>query len=315
MSPAHVNVPPKSGVVSKSVVARRPVGLSKAAAAIARMARTPLAQRMLQDMQLVGFGERTQETYLRTVFKLAEHYRIAPDQLREEQVRAYFLVLRNDKQFAPGSLKVAYCGVRFFYTHTVPRDWVTLKQLRVPKQRKLPAVLSVTEVRQLIDAIRTPHNRAFCVATGDTGARSGVRLDQPPAAEAQTGRHLRPMRRTVDPADDHLARSPHHRPASPAAASRQQLNTRTRTPVTRRGMTSAPHHRAVSQRHRALLEIAAARSGSPCAPQAIVGVNGPDFAGSASVPSGPRPASTRHSCEQLITEPPARLTAPAPSIG
>ena len=158
-------------VVPKSVVARRPLGVSKAAAAIGRLARTPLAKRMLQDMQLVGFGERTQETYLRTVFKLAEHYRIAPDQLREEQVRAYFLMLRNDKQFAPGSLKVAYCGVRFFYTHTAPRDWVTLKQLRVPKQRKLPAVLSVTEVRQLIDAIRTPHNRAFCIATYSLGLR------------------------------------------------------------------------------------------------------------------------------------------------
>ena len=57
---------PKSVVVPKSVVARRPLGVSKAAAAIGRLARTPLAQRMLQDMQLVGFGERTQETYLRT---------------------------------------------------------------------------------------------------------------------------------------------------------------------------------------------------------------------------------------------------------
>lgn len=151
-----------------AAIAKRP---TKAAQALVRLARTPLARRMLDDMALVGFGERTQESYLRAVSKLAAYYHKSPDQLSEEQVRAYFLMLRNVKEYAPGSLKVAYCGVRFFYTHTVPRDWVTLKQLRIPKQRKLPAVLSVAEVQQLIAAIEQPHQRAFCVATYSLGLR------------------------------------------------------------------------------------------------------------------------------------------------
>ena len=134
-------------------------------------ARSPLAQRMLQDMQLAGHGERTQEAYLRAVRQLAAHTRLSPDQITEDQLRQYFLYLNNQKGFAPGSLRIAYHGIRFFYSHTVVRNWDTLRNLRVPKQRKLPAVLSVIEVRQLLDVVRTPQHRAFLVTTYSLGLR------------------------------------------------------------------------------------------------------------------------------------------------
>ena len=35
---------------------------------------TPLRQRMLEDLQLRGYSERTQEMYVRAVRQLAEHY-------------------------------------------------------------------------------------------------------------------------------------------------------------------------------------------------------------------------------------------------
>jgi site-specific recombinase XerD len=52
---------------------------------------------------------------------------------------------------------VAYSGIRFFYSHTMPRDWPTLQHLRVRRENALPNVLSVAEVRRLIDAVRMPH--------------------------------------------------------------------------------------------------------------------------------------------------------------
>ena len=60
------------------------------------------------------------------------------------------MIVKNQNAFAPGSLKIAYNGIRFFYSHTVVRDWEMLRNLRVAKQRKLPAVLSIAEVRQRI---------------------------------------------------------------------------------------------------------------------------------------------------------------------
>jgi integrase/recombinase XerD len=132
---------------------------------------TALRQRMLQDLQLAGLRERTQEAYLRAVRQLADHFHTPPDRLSEPQVRDYFLHLKNDRKFASGSLGIAYSGIKFFYSHTTPRDWPTLQRLRVRKDKRLPDVLSVDEVRRLIDAVRTDHNRAYFWTVYSLGLR------------------------------------------------------------------------------------------------------------------------------------------------
>lgn len=132
---------------------------------------TPLRQQMQQDLQLAGLSERTQEAYLRAVRQLADHFHKAPDRLSEAQLREYLLYLKNHKQFAPSSLIVAASGIKFFYTHTAPRDWKTLQKLRVPRAKTLPDVLTIDEVRRLIDAVRTPHNRTYFWTVYSLGLR------------------------------------------------------------------------------------------------------------------------------------------------
>lgn len=122
---------------------------------------TPLRERMRQELQLAGLSERTQEAYLRSVRQLATHFGKPPDQVTEPELRQYLLFLKNEKHFAPASLKIAFYGIRFFFRTTAPRDWPTLRQLRIPKQHTLPDVLTLEEVRTLIGAVRTPHNRTY----------------------------------------------------------------------------------------------------------------------------------------------------------
>jgi site-specific recombinase XerD len=132
---------------------------------------TALRQRMLQDLQLAGLSEHTQEAYLRAVRQLAEYFHTPPDRLCEQQLRDYFLHLKNDRKFASGSLVVAYSGIKFFYSHTTPRDWPTLQRLRVRKERRLPDVLSVDEVRRLIAAVRTHQYQAYFWTVYSLGLR------------------------------------------------------------------------------------------------------------------------------------------------
>src|SRR5215470_5534798 len=97
-----------------------------------------LRLRMSHDLQLAGLSPRTQDAYLRAVRMLAEHFRTPPDRLSEQQVRDYFLHLKNDRHFASASLTIAYSGIKFFYSHTTPREWPTLQRLRVPREKRLP---------------------------------------------------------------------------------------------------------------------------------------------------------------------------------
>jgi site-specific recombinase XerD len=126
---------------------------------------------MLHDLQLTGLSQRTQEAYLRAVRQLADHFHTPPDRLTEPQLRDSFLHLKNDRHFAAASLGIAYSGIKFFSSHTVPRDGPTLKRLRVPREKRLPDVLSVAEVRRLIAAVRTPHNRIYFQTVYSLGLR------------------------------------------------------------------------------------------------------------------------------------------------
>jgi hypothetical protein len=107
-------------------------------------------------MQLRGFSARTQECYVAAVRQLSKHYRTSPDQLREEDLRHYFLYLANEKKAAHATATIALCGIKFFYEQTLQRPWSTLRLIRPPRQKKLPVVLSRQEVRRALGAVRVP---------------------------------------------------------------------------------------------------------------------------------------------------------------
>ena len=66
---------------------------------------TPLRQRMIDDMRLAGFAERTRDVYIQAVRRIAAHYMRSPDVLSEEEVRAYLLHLRDERGVARGTFK------------------------------------------------------------------------------------------------------------------------------------------------------------------------------------------------------------------
>lgn len=115
-----------------------------------------LCDRMIQDLQLAGLSERTVEAYVRSVRHLTRHFMQSPDSLSEDQVREYLLYLKNKKQFGASAQKIAFYGIRFFYRHTVERDWRLFDHFHVMKEFKLPAVLTVDQVQRLIRAVHTP---------------------------------------------------------------------------------------------------------------------------------------------------------------
>jgi site-specific recombinase XerD len=119
---------------------------------------------MIEDMQLRGLAEGTQQSYVGVVRQLAQHYGKSPDQISEEELRQYFLYLKHDKQYARSTYIVALCGLKFLYEHTLKREWPVLDFIRPPREYKLPVVLSREEVHQVLGCLRRPHYRV-CLST------------------------------------------------------------------------------------------------------------------------------------------------------
>jgi site-specific recombinase XerD len=148
---------------------------------------------MIEDMQLRGLAERTQEMYVIVVRQLAEHYGKSPDQISEEELRQYFLHLTNVKQCSPSTITVALSGIKFLYEHTLKRAWPTLDFVRPPRERKLPVVLSREEVHHILGCLRRPYYRVCLSTIYSCGLRlqEGIRLQVPDIDSARMLIHVR----------------------------------------------------------------------------------------------------------------------------
>jgi integrase/recombinase XerD len=154
---------------------------------------TPLRQRMIEDLQLRGMSERTQEMYVRAVRQLAEHYHKSPERITEEELRDYFLYLKNVKHYSRSATTIALCGITFFYEQTLKREWTTLTFVRPPREQKLPAILSPEEVRTILAHLKLLRYRVCLTTIYACGLRlqEGTHLQVPDIDSARLLVHVR----------------------------------------------------------------------------------------------------------------------------
>jgi site-specific recombinase XerD len=121
---------------------------------------SPLQERMINDMHLHSFSQRTQQSYVRSVEGLAKYFNRSPDQLAEEQIRNYFVHLTCERKLARPTVTIALCGIKFFYEKTLKRDW-SLTGVPTPKRKKnVPVVMTHEQVRAILGRVRTVRHRA-----------------------------------------------------------------------------------------------------------------------------------------------------------
>jgi integrase/recombinase XerD len=154
---------------------------------------TELRKRMIECLQLRGLSERTQEAYLRAVRQLAEHYHKSPDQITEEELRQYFLYLKNVKKYSRAAATIAICGIKFFFERTLEKEWTTFTLVRPPREQKLPVILSLEEVRRILQAVRLPRYRVCLSTIYSCGLRlqEGTRLQVRDIDSARRMIHVR----------------------------------------------------------------------------------------------------------------------------
>jgi len=132
---------------------------------------TTLRMRMDNDMLVRGMAERTRETYLAAVTRLARHYRRAPDQLSPEEIQAYLVHMLREEKLAWSTCNIAVQAFRFFYHTTLGRPEPTFT-IPGPKQPKtLPEILSPAEVRRLLESTSTRKQRVVLATTYAAGLR------------------------------------------------------------------------------------------------------------------------------------------------
>ena len=137
---------------------------------------TPLRQQLIEELVLGGYSPRTQEAYIHQVYHLAKYYHRAPDQLSDQQVRAYLFYLARERELSASTINQAVNAFRFLYDRVLHRNVEALCRA-LPHPRKAirrPQVFAIEELERLF-TIGCPHvkHRAFLVTVYGAGLRLG----------------------------------------------------------------------------------------------------------------------------------------------
>ena len=145
---------------------------------VSQLSGSGLRQRMLEDMQLHGLAPGTQKKYVQGVKALARHFGCSPVKITQEQVREFFLYLKNKKKLSPHTITPIYYGIRFLYEKTLNQKWNIFDIIKPVKTKRLPVILSFKEVKQILSHIYHPIYRMCLIMIYCCGLRisEGVNL-------------------------------------------------------------------------------------------------------------------------------------------
>ena len=132
---------------------------------------SPLRRRMIEDMKIRGFSEKTRSDYVRHVKAFATFFGRSPHLAGPEDLRRYHLHLVASGVGSP-SINSAVSALRFFFKVTLGRPEVTEPMPFIREPQRLPVVLSPEEVAALLRATAGSKYRAALSVAYGAGLRA-----------------------------------------------------------------------------------------------------------------------------------------------
>jgi site-specific recombinase XerD len=115
-----------------------------------------LYDRMEADLKIGRYRTGTRKIYLLYARKFAKHFWCSPAEMGADQVREFLLHLIEHQHASRETIRQVRAALRFLYAVTLNRptevDWVPVPR----KEKRLPVVLSGSEVAALFAAVRQP---------------------------------------------------------------------------------------------------------------------------------------------------------------
>jgi len=148
-----------------------------------------LYQDLYNELRLRGKSPRTIECYTQHLLRLEKFYHKKPELINENEMREYLLYMKDVKKYSEAFFKQAISAFRYYYQKTLHRRWNTLKFVYPKKEKKLPDVLSVKEVRLILSHVRIPRYHAVLSTLYSMGLRISEGLSLT-IADMDSDRHL-----------------------------------------------------------------------------------------------------------------------------
>ena len=110
---------------------------------------SPLRRRMIEDMTVRGFNEKTRNDYIRNIRRFAAFIGRSPDTATAEEARRFQLLLA-EAGVSIGNRNRIMTGLRFLFRVTLRRPDLAAEIYQIRAPQKIPLVMSTDETRRLL---------------------------------------------------------------------------------------------------------------------------------------------------------------------
>lgn len=130
-----------------------------------------LRDKMVMDMELRNFSPKTIIAYLGHMVAFTKKFSKSPADMGIDEIREYLHYLKIEKKSSWSNINIAYSALKFFYVKTLHREWDIAWIPRQKSEKKLPVVLSCSEVKMIFDSISNLKHRAILMTLYSAGLR------------------------------------------------------------------------------------------------------------------------------------------------
>jgi integrase/recombinase XerD len=130
-----------------------------------------IINRFKEDLQLAGYAKRSIDSYASSVLRLQRFYNKPLEDITEEDLRQYWVCCQSEFGWSAASLRISYAGIQHFFTKTLIHPWGIFNEIKWKREETLPTILSIKEVRKILDALPTQQSQTFYVTLYSMGLR------------------------------------------------------------------------------------------------------------------------------------------------
>ena len=127
--------------------------------------------RLVQEMQFRNYSERTIVTYSRLLANVEKSYNLPLDSITADQIKSYLHQRIINDGVSISSINQTISAFKILQVDILGRSWERINIKRPRRVKKLPVVLSLGEVQQLIEATANIKHKAIMMLTYSAGLR------------------------------------------------------------------------------------------------------------------------------------------------
>jgi len=144
-----------------------------------------LINQFVHELQLRNYSPRTITTYGNLLSKVENNFDLTLDKVSIGQFKGYLHQRITTEGISPAMVNQYISAFKILQTDLLKRDWQQIKVKRPRKEKKLPVVLSLSEVERMITVTRNIKHKAIIMLTYSAGLRrQEVQLIKPAAIDS-----------------------------------------------------------------------------------------------------------------------------------